>query len=498
MNQKIDFTSYKTILIFAAIIRLIAAIFSPGYGMHDDHFLIVEASASWVDGFDYNNWLPWSPMSDGLPEGHSFTYVGLHYLYFALLKGIGIVDPKTLMLFSRLLQGAFSLLIVSYSIKITEKLGTKKNAIIVGWILALLWVLPFLSVRNLVEITCIPFMLWGIWLTLKNENSKRFLYAGLLLGMAVSFRYQVGVFAVGMAAVYFFQKKYKDFALFSIGVLITFILTQGVVDFIIWGKPFSEFLAYTLYNVTDGPGYIPNNNYFMYLLVLMGIFLAPLGLVLGVGFFKGWKKYIGLFIPVMLFIIFHTIYPSKQERFILPVMPLFLIIGVMGYDMLRNKNFWEKTWRISLKAFWILNIPLLLFASFTYSKKSRVESMYYFYGKETEGIRILHEASPEGTSASILPKFYSGNWGLSAIPRTSKEQDLLVHPNYIYDYILFCGEQELEERIIEYKKIYPNMELVKICNPSFVDVFLRWLNPRNSNEYIEIWKTNAIKNQFDN
>jgi len=59
MLQKIDFTSYKTILISALIIRLIAAIFSQGYGMHDDHFLIVEASASWVDGFDYNHWLPW-------------------------------------------------------------------------------------------------------------------------------------------------------------------------------------------------------------------------------------------------------------------------------------------------------------------------------------------------------------------------------------------------------------------------------------------------------
>ena len=107
MLQKFDFSSYKNILIVAFIIRLITAIFSQGYGMHDDHFLIVEASASWVDGFDYNHWLPWSPGSTGSPEGHSFTYVGLNFFIFSALKGIGIADPKVLMLFNRLIHARF-------------------------------------------------------------------------------------------------------------------------------------------------------------------------------------------------------------------------------------------------------------------------------------------------------------------------------------------------------------------------------------------------------
>jgi hypothetical protein len=49
------------VLLIALIPRIIAAIFSKGYGMHDDHFLIIEASQSWVDGYDYNAWLPWTP-----------------------------------------------------------------------------------------------------------------------------------------------------------------------------------------------------------------------------------------------------------------------------------------------------------------------------------------------------------------------------------------------------------------------------------------------------
>ena len=125
--NKIDFSSYKTILVAAVFIRLIAAIFSQGYGMHDDHFLVIEASASWAHGYDYNHWLPWSPLSDGKPEGHSFTYVGLNYFYFVLMKAIGIVDPKVLMLINRLVHAAFSLLIVHFGFKITQKLGSYES-----------------------------------------------------------------------------------------------------------------------------------------------------------------------------------------------------------------------------------------------------------------------------------------------------------------------------------------------------------------------------------
>lgn len=489
MTNRIDFSSYKTILIAALIIRLVAVIFSQGYGMHDDHFLIIEASGSWVDGFDYNHWLPWSPGNRGGPEGHSFTYVGLNFFFFSLLKGIGISDPKILMLLNRLVHAVFSMLIVSLGIKITEKLSNKKHAVLVGWFLALLWLMPFLSVRNLVEVTCIPFLMWGVWLILKGEKLYRFLLAGLIVGMAVSFRYQVGVFAVGMAAVYFFQKEFKGFLLFSAGVLITFGITQGLVDFIIWGKPFAEFIGYFTYNVNEGTEYIPNNNYFMYVLVLMAAFLFPLGLLVGIGFFSAWKKYLPIFVPVILFILFHTFYPSKQERFILPVLPFFLILGVIGYETLRKKSFWDKAWKISVKAFWVLNIPLLLFASFTYSKKSRVESMYYFYSVNREHLRVLQEATGE-TDASMLPRFYAGSWTLNAIARTDSNQLPSVHPDYKYDYIIFCGEERLGERVSEYQNEYPDMKLVKECEPSFVDRFLRWLNPRNRNEYIEIWQTN--------
>ena len=139
---------FKGILFVALIIRLVAAIFSQGYGMHDDHFLVIEAAASWTDGYDYNHWLPWSHGNKGVPQGHSFTYVGLNFIYFWMMKSIGLVNPKGLMFFNRLLHALASLFVVWYGMKITEKLSNQSNAKTVGWFLSLLWMIPYVSVRN--------------------------------------------------------------------------------------------------------------------------------------------------------------------------------------------------------------------------------------------------------------------------------------------------------------------------------------------------------------
>lgn len=535
MLKKIDLSSYKTILFVALIFRLLAAIFSEGYGMHDDHFLTIEASSSWADGYDYNHWLPWSRGNAG-PEGHSFTYVGLNYIFFVVFKALGITDPKTLMIFNRLIHALFSMLVVYFGIRITEKLAGRKNAVTVGWILAILWIIPFLSVRNLVEITSIPFLMWGLWLAVREKRKIDFFYAGLLLGMAASFRYQVGVFAIGMAAYFFFKWRWNQLILFCLGVLLTFVATQGLVDFFIWGYPFAELLGYVTYNMHEGTEYMANKNYFMYFYVLFGALLIPFGILAAIGFFRSPKRqwiiwvpaaimlvfhifYPGLqawfllivlltvivfaalgkfrsvstewllYLPAVFFILFHTFYPNRQERFVLTILPVVIILGVVGFQSLRRKRFWEKTWSVSLKIFWIINIPLLLFATFISTKKSRVDAMYALRNEKLTNKRILLEASGE-SSTSLMPKFYAGQWPYGFAQREEASQIPQVYAGSTYDYIFFFGEDGLDQRIAEYKTLYPRMQLMEKCDPSLIDKLLFKLNPKNTNQYIEVWRTN--------
>lgn len=494
MLKKLDLENYKVILFAALIARLIAVVFSQGYGMHDDHFLIIESSASWANGADYNNWLPWSKGNAGHPEGHSFSYVGLNYIYFASMKLMGISNPKFLMLVNRLLHALASLVVVWYGMKITEKLSTKKNAVTVGWLLALLWVIPNLSVRNLVEMAAVPFLVFGMWMLVKGSKLSYLLIGGLFIGMAVSFRYQIGVFAIGLAFVYMFKKEFKSFLLFSLGASLTFILTQGVVDGFIWGYPFAELLAYVTYNMKEGTQYLPNSNYGMYFYVLAGCLLFPLGILLLIGFFNSAKKYSILFVPTLLFILFHTFYPNRQERFVLSVLPFFILLGVMGFALFKQKPFKQKIERISYRIFWILNIPLLLVASTMFSKQSRVESMYFLTTTDATNELILAEGSATG-NLSMLPKFYANNWKCGVYELTDLNQIKYFEDNPAFDFIYFFDEKSLQKRINIYKKLFPKMHLVKKCYPSFMDALLHKINPRNSNEYIEIWKTNYQLNK---
>ena len=190
----------KCIILVALAVRLVAVFFSKGFGMHDDHFLIIESSKSWIEGGDYNHWLPWSQGIDNpVPSGHSFFYPGLMYCLFGMLKFIGIESLNVQMYFIRLIHALWSLLVVYYGYKITEKYTNRKTANIAGWTLALYFFMPWLAVRNLVEVVAIPFLMAATWLYVKDETPKwiRVLWVGALMGMAMCVRYQVMFFIGG-------------------------------------------------------------------------------------------------------------------------------------------------------------------------------------------------------------------------------------------------------------------------------------------------------------
>ncbi len=197
MNLKQYYTQHplKSILILALIVRLVAVVFSQGYGFSDDHFLVIEPAQAWVNNNNWNDWMPniqrqIYPDREPIAEGHSLVYPGIHYALFSVMEFVGIYNPKTKMYLIRLLHALFSLLVVFYGYKIAKHYTNDKIAKQAGLILALLWVMPFLSVHNLVEIACIPFIMWGLWLLIKNENkeqiAKVYFWAGLIMTLAVS------------------------------------------------------------------------------------------------------------------------------------------------------------------------------------------------------------------------------------------------------------------------------------------------------------------------
>ncbi len=507
------------ILTIAIVLRLVSVIFSKGYEMHDDHFLIIEAPQSWVDGRDYNNWLPWN-QSNPEPTGHSFFYIGFHFLFFYALKIFGITNPQIKMLLVRLIHALFSLLIVSLGYRITEKLSDRKSAKIVGLLLASYWFMPFFSVRNLVEIVCIPFLMLGLWMILNADTRRHLLrwifFAGFVSGMAFSVRYQTSVFLAGIGLALLLKKQIWQAVAFGFGVMLSVIVFQGIIDFIIWGYPFAEFLAYSAYNVRHQYDFI-TGGWYNYLGVICGMLIPPFSLLLFWGFLRTWKKHLLVFLPTIIFLVLHSLYPNKQERFIFPIIPFIILLGVIGWNEFYEKSkFWHKQkliYSIILILFWVINTAGLVLFTASYAKKARVETMSYLSSYKNINFILIDDSNR--SSATMLPRYYLNQWpSFYVYPKPVQENyncteiskpgeqffkvDNLeclnrIRTDSLPDFVIFIDEVNLKDRLAKISEYIPNLEFIKRIDPGFRDKVMHSINKVNYNVPIYIYKTPYYK-----
>ena len=488
------------ILILGLLFRLIAAFFSKGFGMIDDHFLIIEQAQSWVDHENINDWLP-QLSKKATPPGFSFFYTGLHYLLFSLLQKIGIYNPQTKMFVVRILHAFYSLLTVYFGYRITEKLTNVRYAKQVGLLLALFWIWPFLSVRNLIEVVCIPMLMWATWLSVKNEkgNFRHYIWVGIVLGLAFNVRFQTLFFSAGFIFALLFQKRLKQAVAVSLGILLCAAVIQGGIDFYIWHMPFVEFKGYIQYNLQHATDFI-NLPWYTYLLLFAGILIPPISLFMLYGFFVSYKKYLLLFLPSFLFLLFHSYFPNKQERFILPILPFVMMLGIIGWNEFIERKRFDIKYKRSLKNtwrfFWVLNAVLLVVISFTYSKRNRVEAMRYLSMKgDVQNLIVENSNNSEGI---LSPRFYLQKWpfeysvtrntNLTLLFDSLKTLQDTIRPNYV----IFYETINLQKRVDGIGRFF-DLKYDTVIYPGFIDDFMYRINPVNDNAVTYIYKITGKK-----
>ncbi|MCB0793056.1 MAG: glycosyltransferase family 39 protein [Flavobacteriales bacterium] len=480
------------ITLIALVPRLLAALFSGGYFAQDDHFLVIESAASWADGSDYNNWLPWHQTGTPTPSGHSMVYPGLHFLLFKLFHLLGLHDPEGAMIVIRLLHALWSLVVVRTGYRIAAELGGAEIAWRIGLLLALFYFMPFLAVRNLVEVACIPFLMLGVRSLMRQDGTpwRSALVAGIWLGLAMNVRFQTMLFAAGAGSGLLLERRWREVVPFALGVALPIVLLQGGIDLFIWGRPFAEIGEYVRYNAANATTYF-DQPWYNYLLVLAGIFLF-IGPFVLFGYFRRWRPLVP-WLAVFAFLAFHSWHPNKQERFILPIVPLVLVLGSTAWERWRTASEWWSRravlWRWIMGATWALNVLLLVVLTFTYSKRGRVEAMKMLGGlPEVHG--YIEEDSAEG-EAPLLPLYYMGRWDIGQAWVTDTTTDLCalragfipaVRPNYV----LFIGEEDLNGRMARVQRQLGPLRVEGEARPSLVDRVVHWLNPVNRNETIVV------------
>lgn len=483
----------QALTLIALVPRLIAAFFSGGYFAHDDHFLIIESAASWVQAADYSTWLPWNQAGEPQPSGHSYFYVGLHYLLFLLLDKLGLRDPEQVMVLVRLLHALWSLVVVRVGYRIALRLGDPQLAWRTGLLLALFYFMPFLAVRNLVEVACIPFLMLAAWRLVRDGENPAWsaaLVAGIWAGLAMNVRFQTIFFAAGPGLVFLLQRNWRNVMAYTAGALLPLVVLQGGIDLAIWGRPFMEMQEYIRYNLANTTTYF-DQPWYNYLLLLLGMFLVPLGPALLFSFFRRTSPLL-LWLPLLLFLAFHSYFPNKQERFLLPMVPLYLVVGHGAWERFRAASaWWQKhsgLWRGSMRLFWVLNTVLLVVLSVSYSKRSRVKAQVMLQDVDVRGMVVEDTAERE---APMPPLFYSGHWNATMIPWTDPSGDLTaelarhaveVRPNIV----LFCGLEELPTRMQRTITAMGPLEIIGVARPGLLDRAVHWLNPVNRNEAIVV------------
>ncbi|MBX0334143.1 glycosyltransferase family 39 protein [Pontibacter sp. HSC-14F20] len=505
------------IMLIAFVIRMVAAFFSKGFAFHDDHFDVITIAQHWLYGLP--SWL-----HEPMPPRHSMFYAGIHYSLFYLLESIGISNADTKMTIVRVLHGLYSLLIVYYGYKITERLSNQANARIVGLMLSLMWFMPFMSVRNLVEMVCIPPYLAAFYFMLKQDDRKKnlhYLWAGALFALAFVLRYHAVLFAVGAGMVLLYRRQWKEIFWLALGFILMATLIQGTIDLIFFDYPFHSVITYFFYNADNAYNYSTGPVY-RFLLTILGFMVPPISVYLLLGYSRTARLAPMLFWGGLLFFVVHSLFPNKQERFILPLFPLIMVLGVIGWqDFVRNSRFWQgrkKLLAASWTFFWILNIVVAVAMSFTYTKKSRIAPLVYLSEKQDMDAVLLefgnssmkqpplyylnrlaaefHEYHfnekrdwDEYKAGKPLPQNFAMTYSLNGEKSLdSLQTELSLYP-FQPDYVVVVGQKDMEERMQRINSLYPALELEETITPSLYDRVLHFLNPRvHKDEHVRIYR----------
>lgn len=496
----------------ALAVRMLAVFFAKGFLMHDDHFLTVEPASSWAAGANFNNWMPGIGNDRVEPEPISFFYLGFLYLIFKTLNVVGIEHPDTQMYFMRLVHALYSLITVALVYKITLRLSDRSRAFLAGMLMALLGILPNFSVRNLVELVCMPPLLYGMWLLIdrssysltgkvRNIHWKHLAAAAFVMGLAVGIRYQTGLFVALTGLVLLLHNGFRSLVLFGSVSFAAFFLTQ-IDDVLLWGgKPFQHLLGYFGYNTKNAFNY-PGSP-FAYLSFIGFFILPPVSLMLVFGFFHQWRKHLLVVLPVVGFVLFHLVYPNKQERFILPILPFVVSIGTIGWGQwVQQSAFWQKRSTLHRRAwrfFWVINTLAMVVLCFVYSKKSRVEAMLYLHNSGNCRNFIQEITAWEG--GTQVPQYYWGSWSgyyvfdaktdvrgmISDFPANEARQRYHISTRPIPNYVVFYNRKNIDERVAKMKSHFPKMEYCTTISPGWFEELLFRMNPLNAREEMFIY-----------
>lgn len=413
----------------------------------------------WAEGGFAQFWQPGStPLIQ--PKGESLLYKGFMLTIFYLFRMGSQLSPDDKMLIIRGLHAFASMVTVILGYRIARRQAGPAAGEFAGILLAILWFIPWTTVRNLPEVLVIPILVAGVWLLINRKKPPLIpaLLSGVIMGMAFSIWFGSGFFIIGIIPALVFMGMFTELLLFSAGLFLSVGLLQGIPDILVWGKPYVEITIYYK-TIIQNTFRINFPDSLMYMAILTLLIIPPFSIFLLWGFVRMWKRLMLIVFPTTIFILWFALGSSPSMPHILPSVPFVIIAGASGWMLyIRGSNLavkYQKSYNYILTAFWIINIGLLSLATTMYSNKSRIEAFKHI--SNFKDIRSYLIENSTDSAEIAFPKFYLGqlvseyqlNKGIDKkILFDRIKSDKVNMPRFVF----FVDEKDFKKRI---QNVYP-------------------------------------------
>lgn len=497
MKQYIKAHPLQFVLIVALLVRLAAAIFSQGFIYSDDHYDTVEVSYDWIrhglwgdDG--HLRWKSESAAGVGRFPLYTLSLYGL----MKACEAVGITALDKMMYVIRLVHALLSLLPVWAIYRITLQVTRRQSWAVYGGLAAgLHFALPFLGVRNLIEMVGGEFwivVVYFLYRFLDDQQSKWLSWAAVFSGLAWMIRFQMAFAVAPIPFILWYQtRRVNPAVLFSAGVAAMIVLS-GIIDLYFSGT----FAASTINDLRINTGLTARYNTIplMYPLVLLAFFIPPFSLIPAVLAFRPgfWKRHLLLMVSTAVFIAAHMLHGNQQERFMIPVIPVCLLIGILAlWDRWQTRGYILKPAGLfaALAGIAVI-IDLILLPPITvaYPHKGLIEPLIW-----------MERMNPKPSVLFIQPDMK--NWMPTDYARLEplKRKSVRVWPEidilrpdetgkHAFDlFVLYPVKPGDREAYLDSIQVrYGPMTLVRNFQPSFYDRLMHRLNPRHYGTY-EAW-----------
>jgi len=342
--------------------------------------------------------------------------------------------------------------------------------------------MPVTSVHQLEESVCQVPLLAALWWWQRAEDSHQpsavwGALAGAALGIALILRFPLtGLVAAFVVLAMLRPVRIADKAAFVGGMALVIVL-QGYSNALInheWWYSFVQRLGPMLHPqrmAVEAEGY-PSSPPWHYILTLLAALIPPASVLLLAAAVKGGRQLPLLGIAALAFLVSHSLIANKQERFLLPILPVLFILIVAGLPWLAARI--APAYRGMWWYFGVVNGALLIVLTFSFAKKDRVAPLLYVYRRhDATGVLVA-----QYNQTFHVPAYYLGQPRPPLLVLERREKAQL--DARLVKYVILYSDAPEADRVLLEGQLNRKLTLLTVITPSLADRLAHAINPRHN------------------